>query len=97
LETGGPTQLEEFMIGFETTLRPVKFMLQGVLATLLEVKFPKYLPIRTTGRGSRDVVILNAPIGVIMDVFDMESISFDKVREDVGIGKKASNWGVETG
>ena len=89
--------MEEFMIGFETALRPVKFMLQGVLATILVVKFLRYLPIRTTGRGSRDVVILNAPIGVIMDVFDMEGISLDKIREDVGIVKKASNWGVETG
>jgi len=89
--------LEEFMIGFETTLRPVKFMLQGVLATLLEVKFLRYLPIRTTGRGSRDVIILNAPIGVIMDVFDMEGISLDQIREDIRIVKEASNWGVGTG
>ena len=32
-----------------------------------------------------------------MDVFDMEGISLDKIREDVGIVKEASNWGVETG
>ena len=53
----------------------------------------RYLPIRATSSGGRDVVILTLPIGIVKEALVMDRIRLDHIGTDVSGGARNSGDG----
>jgi hypothetical protein len=77
-------------MGFDMTFRLVKFILAGDVSKIpSRSKAFRCLPVGTSRVSSRYLIVLNGPIGIDLDVLEVERIEFEYVGKCEQLGRNA--------